>query len=108
MGKRSGLLCTLRAFGRASGANVAMMFGLSLLPLAIAASAGMDFANAMMVRNQMSDALDAAALALGAQNNLSGTAAQQLAQKVFNANYKGDGSPTVTPHINGQTVSVTA
>jgi Flp pilus assembly protein TadG len=108
MGKRSGFLCKLRAFGRATGANVAMMFGLSLLPLAIAASAGMDFANAMMARNQMSDALDAAALALGAQNNLSGTAAQQLAQKVFNANYKGDGSPTVTPTISGQHVSVTA
>ena len=108
MGKRSGFLSKLRAFGRATGANVAMMFGLSLLPLAIAASAGMDFANAMMVRNQMSDALDAAALALGAQNNLSGTAAQQLAQKVFNANYKGDSSPTVTPVINGQQVSVTA
>src|SRR6185312_16347364 len=108
MGKRSGLLCKLRAFGRANGANVAMMFGLSLLPLVIAASAGMDFAKAMMTRNAMADALDASALALGAQNNLNSADAQKLAQAVFNANYKGNDSPTVTPHINGQNVSVTA
>ena len=108
MGKRSGFLNKLRAFARATGANVAMMFGLSLLPLAIAAGAGLDFANAMMVRNDMADSLDAAALALGAQNGLSSSQAQTLAQNVFNANYKGTGSPTVTPVINGQQVSVTA
>ena len=108
MGKRTRFFCKLRAFGRHKGANVAMMFALSLLPLAIAAGAGLDFANAMMVRDDMADALDAAALALGAQNNLSSTDANTLAQKVFNANYKGPGSPTVTPHINGQQVSVSA
>ena len=108
MGKMNGFWRKLRAFSRATGANVAMMFGLSLIPLAIAAGAGLDFANAMMVRNDMSDALDAAALALGAQNSLSSSQAQTLAQKIFNANYKGNGSPTVTPVINGQHVSVTA
>ena len=109
MGKRSiSLFGKLRAFARATGANVAMMFGLSLIPLAIAAGAGLDFANAMMVRNDMSDALDAAALALGARNGLNSTQAQALAQSVFNANYKGTGSPTVTPVISGQQVSVTA
>ena len=108
MGNQSGFLGKLRAFARATSANVAMMFGLSLLPLAIAAGAGLDFANAMMVRNDMADALDAAALALGAQNNLSSTDANTLAQKVFDANYKGTGSPTVTPHFNGQQVSVSA
>ena len=109
MGKRSiTLFGKLRAFARATGANVAMMFGLSLIPLAIAAGAGLDFANAMMVRNDMADALDASALALGARNGLSSSQAQALAQSVFNANYKGTGSPTVTPVISGQQVSVTA
>ena len=50
MMKTKGLWRRLRAFSRATGANVAMMFGLSLLPLAIAAGAGLDFARAMMVR----------------------------------------------------------
>ena len=108
MGKRYGWLRKLRAFARATGANVAMMFGLSLIPLAIAAGAGLDFANAMMVHNQMSDALDAAALAVGAQNGLSSSQAQALAQNVFNANYKGSGSPTVGVNIANQKVSLTA
>jgi Flp pilus assembly protein TadG len=100
----------LRAFTRATSANVAMMFGLSLLPLAIAAGAGLDYAQAMMVRANMIDALDAAALAVGGKPNITQTDAQTLAQKVFDANYKGKGSnqPTVTPAISGQSVTVAA
>ncbi len=108
MTKLKGLWRKSRAFIRATSANVAMMFGLSLLPLAIAAGAGLDFAHAMMERSDMSDALDAAALAVGAQPGMSQSAATALAQNVFNANFKGTGSPTITPVINGQSVSVTA
>ncbi len=99
---------TLGVFTRAKGANVAMMFGLSLLPLAIAAGAGLDYAQAMMVRSQMIDALDAAALAVGGQPNITDAQAQAVAQSVFDANYKGPGHPTVTPSIQGQSVKVTA
>ncbi|MBN9544530.1 MAG: hypothetical protein J0I19_03590 [Alphaproteobacteria bacterium] len=100
-------LRALRAFIRAKGANVAMMFGLSLLPLAIAAGAGLDYAQAMMVRSKMLDALDAAALAVGGQPNLTSAQATTLAQNVFDANYKGPGHPTINPIIQGQSVSVT-
>ena len=93
-----------RAFARATGANIAMMFALSAVPLAIAAGAGLDFASAMMARNDMSDALDAAALAVGASKGTN----TALAQSVFNANYKGTGSPTVTPVVSGQSVTITA
>jgi Flp pilus assembly protein TadG len=95
------------AFARAKSANVAMMFGLSLLPLAIAAGAGLDYAQAVMVRSKMLDALDAAALAVGAQPNLTSAQATTLAQSVFDANYKGPGHPTITPVVSGQSVSVT-
>ena len=100
----------LRVFSRATGANVAMMFGLSLLPLAIAAGAGLDYAQAMMVRANMVDALDAAALAVGSQPNLTQDKAKALAQSVFDSNYKGKGQdqPVVTPIINGQSVTVEA
>jgi len=108
MGKSSGFLSRLRAFGRATGANVAMMFGLAMLPLALATSAGIDFANAMMARNQMMDALDAAALALGAQNTLDSASAKTLAQKVFDANYKGHDAITINPQVSGQKVMLTA
>ncbi|MES2293102.1 MAG: TadE/TadG family type IV pilus assembly protein [Pseudomonadota bacterium] len=108
MMKTKGLWRKLRAFTRATSANVAMMFGLSLLPLAIAAGAGLDYAQAMMVRANMMDALDAAALAVGAQPGISQTAANTLAKAAFDANYKGPGNPTITPQFNGQSVSVTA
>ena len=100
----------LRVFTRATGANVAMMFGLSLLPLAIAAGAGLDYAQAMMARSNMVDALDAAALAVGSQPNLTQDKAKALAQSVFDSNYKGKGQdqPVVTPIISGQSVTVEA
>ena len=82
-----------------------MMFGLSLLPLAIATGAGLDFAHAMMVRQSMLDALDAAALAVGAQPGLSQTDAQKLAQQVFDANYKSDSRTTVTRNVDIPTMT---
>jgi Flp pilus assembly protein TadG len=109
MGKIKSIWRRVRAFGRANGANVAMMFGLSLVPLAIAAGAGLDFARAMMERSAISDALDAATLAIGAKPGMTASDAQTLAQNVFNANYKGHEAPTIgTPTITGQSVSLTA
>jgi Flp pilus assembly protein TadG len=107
MSRFSALEHKIRAFVRAKSANVAMMFALSLLPLAIAAGAGLDYANAMMVRANMMDALDAAALAVGSQVNNKDTDFNKLAQDVFDANYKGPGHPTVTPDFGNQSVKVT-
>jgi len=107
MRKLLGLWIDLRAFARAKTGNVAMMFGLSLLPLAMAAGAGLDYAQAMMVRSSMMDALDAAALAVGSAANDKTVDPNKLAQQVFDANYKGPGHPTVTPSLNGQSVKVT-
>ena len=88
----------LCAFWRAKTGNIAMIFALSMVPLALAAGAGLDFAHAMMVRENISDALDAAALAVGGQPNLTASAAQALAQQVFNANYTADQSINPATH----------
>jgi len=101
-----------REFAVSKGGNVAMMWGLALIPLALAAGAGLDYARAVVVRSNMSEAIDAAALAVGGTNGL--TTAQQatLAQQYFNANYKADssyGTPaalTVTP--SGQSIIISA
>jgi Flp pilus assembly protein TadG len=89
-----------RAFLRARRGNVAMMFGLAAVPMMIAAGVGLDYARAMLVRQQMSEALDAAALAVGSSTGLDHDSAQTLAQKYFNANFTVDstafGTPTVT------------
>jgi Flp pilus assembly protein TadG len=92
-------------FARARRGNVAMMFALSLVPVCLAAGAGLDFTRGMLVRQQMSVALDAAALAVGSSSGLDQTSAQALAQKFFDANYTVDqtafGTPTVTIPTGG-------
>ena len=92
---------SLRGFLRDRRGNVAMMFGIALVPLAVAAGIGLDFARAMMVRSSMNEALDAAGLAIASSTGLDRTKAQELAQKYFDANYKGTGKPVVTISSDG-------
>jgi Flp pilus assembly protein TadG len=108
------LAAKARGFLRANRGNVAMLFGLSLVPMTIATGVGLDFARAALVRSEMNEALDSAALAVGATTGLSAASAQTLAQQYFNANYKGDpanGTPSINPityNANGSvTVSAT-
>ena len=104
------VLRTMRAFARNKRGNVAMMFGLCLVPLTIAAGVGVDFFRASMVRNAMSEALDAAALAVGSTSGLTSANASTLAQQYFNANYKGatsEGTPTCCTVTYNSTGSVT-
>ncbi len=82
----------LRRFCSEKRGNVAMIFALALVPLLIAVGAGLDFARAVMVRANMTEALDGAGLAVGSSGNLSSDAAQALAQSYFSANYKLDSS----------------
>jgi Flp pilus assembly protein TadG len=102
----------VRAFAAASRGNVAMIFALTLIPLCFAVGAGLDYARAVVVRSNMSEAIDAAALAVGSTKGLTNAQMQTLAQQYFNANYKADssyGTPaaiTVVP--SGQSVTITA
>jgi Flp pilus assembly protein TadG len=99
-------------FRRSTRANVAMIFGLSLVPLTLAAGAGLDYSRGMLVHAQLITALDAAALAVGGTPGLTQTQMQTLAQQYFNANYKMDtafGTPSaVSVSVSGQSVTVTA
>ena len=100
MGQRlRSLTSLLRGFLAARGGNVAMMFGIALVPITITAGAGLDYASGAVVRQQMSTALDAAALAVGSTTGLTQQTAEALAQKYFDANYSGDmsnGTPSVS------------
>src|ERR1700722_13800092 len=95
------LAARARAFLRAKRGNVAMIFALALVPLTVAAGAGLDYTRAMLVRQQMSEALDAAALAVGSSTGLTQTSANALAQSYFTANYRIDstafGAATLAP-----------
>jgi Putative Flp pilus-assembly TadE/G-like len=89
-----------RAFMHSRRGNVAMMFALALVPMTLAAGAGLDFARAMLVRQQMAGALDAAALAVGSTTGLDQTTAQALAQKYFDANYTVNKTAFGTPVVS--------
>jgi Flp pilus assembly protein TadG len=95
---------------RNTDANVAMMFAISLIPVTIAAGAGLDLSRAMIVKSNLTEALDASALAV-ASPSVADADVQTAAQAYFNANYKVDSSygslPAVHATRTGQTVNVT-
>jgi Flp pilus assembly protein TadG len=97
-------------FRRSTRANVAMIFGLALVPLTVAAGTGLDLARGMLVHSQLIQALDAAALAVGGTPGLNATQMKTLAQQYFNANYTVDSSFGTPTQVNvvqvGQSVVV--
>ncbi|HLY04460.1 MAG TPA: VWA domain-containing protein [Rhizomicrobium sp.] len=72
---------------RCSRANAAVIVALALVPVTLAAGAGLDYGRALMVRTRLAEALDAAALAVGATKGLNQNQVQSLAQNYFSANY---------------------
>jgi hypothetical protein len=64
-----------------------MVFAVCLIPVAIAAGAGVDLSRSMVVRSNLASALDAAALAVGATSGLTQPEMRSLAQQYFTANY---------------------
>ncbi len=98
------LAAKARAFLPDRRANTAMMFGLALVPILIATGAAIDYARGVMVRQRMSEALDAAALAVGnspskpTSCSSGGTACPQAlsdtANNYFRQNYNGSPNGT--------------
>lgn len=90
--------------------NVAMIFGLSVIPMLVAGGIAVDYSRALIVRQRLSTALDAAALAVGRSTGLSQAQMDALAQSYFDANYPDAalGTPTpVTVSLVGDVVTVT-
>lgn len=105
-------LARARAFLCNRDANVAMIFAISIIPVTIAAGAGLDLSRAMIVKSNLTEALDAAALSVASTTGLTQSQMQTQAQNYFNANYKVDanyGTPaSVSLSVNGQSITVTS
>lgn len=90
--------------------NVAILFGLAIIPLALGVGAGVDYGRALLVRERMQSALDAATLAVGSWPGLSDTEMKTKAQEYFDANYQTSNSlGTVSPvnlSTSGNTIVV--
>ncbi|ODS02743.1 hypothetical protein AUC71_13645 [Methyloceanibacter marginalis] len=76
-----------RSFKWNKKGNVAILFGLALVPIALAIGAAADYGRGLAVRNRMADAADAAALAIGSWQGLTQEQLKQRAQQFFDANY---------------------
>ena len=85
-----------RAFATEKSGQVAIIFGLSLVPSILAIGCGVDLSRAVVVRQRLGEALDAAGLAVGGTVGLSESAMTELAQKYFYANYPDADLGTVT------------
>lgn len=81
--------------------NVAMIFALSLLPVTVMSGGAVDLSQAMNARTRLSQALDAAALAVGTNPTIGDEQALSIANDFIRANYPGRELGTV------QNVSVT-
>ncbi len=77
----------LRAFARDAKGNVAILFGVALIPMLIGVGVAVDYGRALIIRNRMADAADAAALAIGSWPNQTQDQLKTRAQQFFNANY---------------------
>lgn len=76
-----------REFYRSRRGSVAILFGVALIPVLLALGAGIDYGRALLVRDRMHEAVDAAALAIGSWPDMSKDQLRAKAQQFFNANY---------------------
>lgn len=67
--------------------NVAILFGVAIIPLVLGVGVAVDYGRALLVRERMQGALDAATLAVASWPGLSDAQMQAKAQEYFNANY---------------------
>jgi Flp pilus assembly protein TadG len=77
---------TCKYFLNDARGNVAILFGAAAIPLVIGIGAAVDYGRALLMRERMQVALDAATLAIGSWPGLSTADMQTKAQIYFNAN----------------------
>ncbi len=80
-------LAALSAFQKNRQGNVAVIFALAMMPIVAAAGAGVDLSRAYLVKAHLTQALDAAGLAVAGTPGASEAQIMELAQSFFKANY---------------------
>ncbi len=95
------VLASLRRLAGRREGNVAILFGLSAIPLVIGAGIAIDTVRAYTVKTRLGAALDAAALAVGSELNQTSSALTTDLNNYFAANYPASA-------LGGATATVTA
>jgi Flp pilus assembly protein TadG len=107
----AGTMTRLGVLARDESGNVAMLFGLAAIPFFAVGGMAVDFSRALDVQSKLGAALDATALALGAEPGLSQKQAEAKAKAYFKANYPDSalGSPSdLSISFTSATVSISA
>lgn len=86
----------LSRFRKSRGGNVAMIYGLALMPTIAAVGSAVDLTRAMVVKMRLGEALDAAGLAVGGTIGMTNAEMTTKAQQFFYANFPDDELGTVT------------
>ena len=76
-----------RSFTWNKKGNVVVLFGLAIIPIALVVGAATDYGRALIVRDRMASAADAAALAVGSWRGLSEADLKVKGQQFFDANF---------------------
>ncbi|WP_323761906.1 pilus assembly protein TadG-related protein [Maricaulis sp.] len=84
-----GLIKLGARFCRETRGNVATIFALTLVPVALLSGGAVDLSQSMNARSRLAQALDAAALAVGVNTSLSSAEATSIANDFIDANYPG-------------------
>ncbi|MDP6816281.1 MAG: pilus assembly protein, partial [Alphaproteobacteria bacterium] len=101
----------LRRFNRDNTGAIAIIFVLTLVPIAAAAGAAVDISRAYLVKHRLGMALDAAGLAVGASSGATEEELNAIMQSYFDANYPAEelgvtAEPQMT--IDGSDITITA
>ena len=85
----------VRGLARNTRGNVAILFGLAIIPIVLGVGVAVDYGRALLVRERMTSAADTAALAIGSWTGLTEAELKTKAQQYFDANYSGNTLGTV-------------
>jgi Flp pilus assembly protein TadG len=77
----------LKRFTRNVRGNISIVFGLSIIPVSIAAGAVIDYSRASSVQDRLGHAIDAAALAIGSSLETDSQVLEDIARTYFESNY---------------------
>jgi Flp pilus assembly protein TadG len=99
----------VRRLVRDTRGSVAVLFGLAVIPILLGVGVAVDYGRALIVRERMSSAADAAALAIGSWTGLTQAELKTKAQQYFKANYPSSALGavgTLNVHFQGDDILV--
>lgn len=105
------LFLAFKRFSSSQRGNVAMIFGLCVIPFLVLAGMAIDVGRAILVRERLGQAIDAAILAVGAAPHLDAEESQALGEEFFEANFgnaMGSNAYDIDVTVLGDSVTMSA